>query len=212
MARTVTPRERRTIVIGLRLAVPALAALLWIRGIRPYREALADARTEVATQRDLLARELALLEDAERYPAAYRTADSALLRTAPRLFDEPDDVLATARLTSYVAGQALGSRVLLQEAESRPSQRSRDGIRRLQIEIRAESDTEGMLRFLNSLERGKKLIVVDRIALTREERSQMKGKPPVAVLVLTATVSGFALADSGAVLDGGSAAMARGPE
>jgi hypothetical protein len=198
MMRTVTPRERRTVVIGLLLVAPAL---LWIYGVRPSREALADTRAEVATQRDLLARELALLEDADRYPAAYRTADSALLRAAPRLFDEADDVLATARLTSYVAGQALGSRVLLQE-------RSRDGIRRLQIEIRAESDTEGMLRFLNSLERGSKLIVVDRIALTREERSQMKGKPPVGVLMLTATVSGFALADSAA----GVSAMARGPD
>ena len=209
MTRTVSPRERRSIVIGLLVVLPALA---WIYGIRPYREALADARDEVSTQRDLLARELALLEDAERYPAAYRTADSALLRAAPRLFDEADDVLATARLTSYVAGQALGNRVLLQEAEAQPTQRSSDGIRRLQVEIRAEGDTEGMLRFLNSLERGAKLIVVDRIALTREERSQMKGKPPVGVLVLTATVSGFALADSGATPYAGVTAMARGPE
>ena len=209
MTRTVSPRERRTIMIGLLMVLPALA---WIYGIRPYREALADARDEVSTQRDLLARELALLEDAERYPAAYRTADSALHRTAPRLFDETDDVLATARLTSYVAGQALGNRVLLQEAEAQPTQRSSDGIRRLQVEIRAEGDTEGMLRFLNSLERGAKLIVVDRIALTREERSQMKGKPPVGVLVLTATVSGFALADSGAAPHGELTAMARGPE
>jgi hypothetical protein len=206
--RQLAPRERRTIAIGLIAVIPSL---LWIFGIRPYREALAEARADVTTQRDLLARELALLEDAERYPTAYRSADSALLRTAPRLFDESDDVLATARLTSYVAGQALGSRVLLQEAESRPSQRSRDGIRRLQVEIRAESDTEGILRFLNALERGSKLIVVDRIALNREERSQMKGKPPVAVLVLNATVSGFALVDSGAVREAGTSAMARGP-
>jgi hypothetical protein len=209
MTRTLSARERRTIAIGLLMVLPALA---WIYGIRPYREALADARDEVSIQRDLLARELALLEDAERYPSAYRTADSALLRAAPRLFDEADDVLATARLASYVAGQALGNRVLLQEAEAQPTQRSSDGIRRLQVEIRAEGDTEGMLRFLNSLERGAKLIVVDRIALTREERSQMKGKPPVGVLVLTATVSGFALADSGAALHGGLTAMARGLE
>ena len=207
--RNLTPSERRTITIGLIAVVPSL---LWIFGVRPYREALAEARDEVATQRDLLARELALLEDAERYPAAYRSADSALLRVAPRLFDESDDVLATARLTSYVAGQALTSRVLLQEAEARPTQHSRDGVRRLQIEISAESDTEGMLRFLNALERGSKLIVVDKIALNREERTQMKGKPPVAVLSLTATVSGFALADSGLVRSRGVTAMERGPQ
>jgi hypothetical protein len=208
MSRRISPRERRTILIGMTLVLPAL---LWIYGVRPYREALAESRAEVAMQRDLLARELALLQDAERYPAAYRTADSALLRAAPRLFDESDDVLATARLTSYVAGQALGSRVLLQEAESRPAQRSRDGIRRLQVEIRAESDTEGMLRFLNSLERGAKLVVVDEISLEREERSLARGRPPVGILVLRATLSGFALVDSTG-LRGGSAALARGPQ
>ena len=209
MTRNLAPRERRTIIVGLLVVVPAL---LWIYGIRPYREALVDGRAEVATQRELLARELALLEDAERYPAAYRTADSALLRAAPRLFDETDDVLATARLTSYVAGQALGSRVLLQEAEAQSTQRSREGIRRLQVEIRAESDTEGILRFLNALERGAKLIVVDRIALVREERTQMKGKPPVAVLVLTATMSGFALGDATAAQGPDATALTRGPQ
>ena len=209
MSARISARERRTIVIGLVLVAPAL---LWIYAVRPYREALAEARAEVATQRDLLARELALLEDAERYPAAYRTADSALVRVAPRLFDESDDVLATARLTSYVAGQALGSRVLLQEAESQPAQRTRDGLRRLQVEIRAESDTEGMLRFLNSLERGAKLVVVDEITLDREERSLARGRPPVGILVLRATVSGFALVDSTGLRAGASAALARGPE
>ena len=206
MMRTITPRERRTILFG------ALAIVLGFLGLYVfprYRIALQAARADVATQRDLLARELALLEDAERYPAAYRTADSALLRAAPRLFDESDDVLATARLASYVAGQALGSRVLLREAESQPTQRSREGVRRLQVDIVAESDTEGMLRFLNSLERGAKLIVVDRISLTREERSQARGKPPTAVLMLSATVSGFALADTAAMH---AAAASRGPQ
>src|SRR5688500_199281 len=209
MMRALAPRERRAVVVGLLIVLPAL---LWVYGIRPYRVSLADTRSEVAAQRDLLARELALLEDAERYPAAYRTADSALVRAAPRLFDETDDVLATARLTSYVAGQALGSRVLLQEAEAQSTQRTREGIRRLQIEIRAESDTEGVLRFLNSLERGPKLIVVERISLTREERSQMKGKPPLGVLVLTATVSGFALGDPVAPANRDTGPPARGPE
>ena len=109
-----TGRERRTIIVGLCIGLPALA----YSASRPYRAALAEGRAELAMQRELLARELALLEDLERYPAAYRTADSALSKVAPRLFEETDDVLATARLSSYVAGQALSSHVLLQEAES----------------------------------------------------------------------------------------------
>ena len=209
MMRTISPRERRTILLG---ALAIVAGFLGLYALPRYRLALEEARADVVIQRDLLARELALLEDAERYPAAYRTADSALLRAAPRLFDESDDVLATARLASYVAGQALGTRVLLREAESRPTQRSRDGVRRLQVDILAESDTEGMLRFLNSLERGSKLVVVDRITLTREERTVAKGKPPTAVLLLSATVSGFALADTASMQAVAVATVSRGPQ
>ena len=187
-----TGRDRRAILLGLCVIVPALL----IVASRPYRSALADTREQLATQRDLLARELALLEDLERYPGAYRTADSALARIAPRLFDETDDVLATARLTSYVAGQALTSHILFQEAESRPARRTADGIRSLQIEIRAEGDTEGMLRFLQALERGPKLVTVEQLAITRAERVQEKGRPPITVLSLTARINGFALPDS----------------
>lgn len=187
-----TGRERRTIILGLWVVIPALVFM----AARPFHAALGEARAELGTQRDLLARELALLQDLERYPAAFRTADSALQRVAPRLFEESDDVLATSRLTSYIAGQALTSHVLFQEAESRPTQRTRDGVRILQIEIRAEGDTEGMLRFLQSLERGPRLVTVQQVAITRAERVQEKGRAPITVLSLVATVNGFALPDS----------------
>jgi hypothetical protein len=203
-----TERERRLVVIGL----IAVAIYVAVSIYRPYRAALVDAREQLATQRDLLGRELALLDEVNDYPTAYRAADSALRRIAPRLFDEDDDVLAGARLTSYVAGHALASRVLLQEAESQTAQRSRDGVRKLQVEIRAESDTEGILRFLDALERGPKLVVVERIALTRGERSLQRGKPPTSVVELTATISGFALADSGTMRDPRITALAGGSE
>ena len=190
--RRLTARERRTIILGLCIAIPGLV----YGASRPYRTALAEGRAELATQRDLLARELALLEDLERYPAAYRTADSALAKLAPRLFEETDDVLATARLTSYVAGQALSGHVLLQEAESGPTQRTKDGIRILEADIRAEGDTEGILRFLQLLERGPKLVTVKKLALSRSERSLAKGRPVIGILTLTATVNGYAMSES----------------
>ena len=187
-----TGRDRRAIVLGLWVVIPSL---LFVAS-RPYRTALAEGREQLATQRDLLARELALLADLERYPAAYRTADSALARLAPRLFEEADDVLATARLTSYVAGQALASRVLLLEAESAPTQRTKDGIRVLEADIRAEGDTEGVLRFLQALERGPRLVTVRKLALSRSERSLAKGRPAIGIITLTATVNGFAMSES----------------
>src|SRR5688500_18621707 len=102
MARKPTARARRTILIGLCVAIPGLI----FGASRPYRVALAETRSQLALERGLLADELALLADLERYPAAYRAADSAIARVAPRLFDETDDVLATSRLTSYIAGHA----------------------------------------------------------------------------------------------------------
>ena len=192
MARMLTGRDRRAIMLGLWVLVPAL---LFVAS-RPYRAALADTREQLATQRDLLSRELALLADLERYPSAYRTADSALRSATPRLFEEKDDVLATARLASYLAGQALASRLLFQEADPRPAQRSRDGLRTLEVDIRAEGDTEGVLRFLQSLERGPKLITIQQLRITRGERVQEKGSAPVTVLSITATVNGFALPEA----------------
>ena len=189
--RTPSGRDRRAIILGLCVVIPAL---LFVAS-RPYRAALTDGREQLATQRDLLARELALLEDLERYPAAYRTADSALARLAPRLFEETDDVLATARLASYVASQALASHVLLQEAESGPTQRTKDGIRILEAAIRAEGDTEGILRFLQALERGPKLVTVQKLAISRSERSLAKGRPIIGILSLTATVHGYAMSE-----------------
>ena len=187
-----TGRDRRAIILGLWVVVPSL---LFVAS-RPYRTALAEGRQQLVTQRDLLARELALLEDLERYPVAYRSADSALSRLAPRLFDETDDVLATARLTSYVAGQALSSHVLLQEAESGAARRTKEGIRILEAEIRAEGDTEGILRFLQSLERGPKLVTVKALTISRSERSLAKGRPVIGVLTLTATLNGFAMSEA----------------
>jgi type II secretory pathway component PulM len=205
MPKALTARDRRALIVGLCVLLPAVA---W----RPYQAALTDTREKLVTQRDLLARELALLEDLERYPASYRSADSALKRIAPRLFDEPDDVLATARMTSYVAGQALTSRVLLQEAEPRPARRTKDGIRALQVEIRAEGDTEGLLRFLQALERGNRMVTVEELSITRTERAVERGRPAVAVLSFTATLNGYALPDSIAARGAAMTALAPEPD
>jgi hypothetical protein len=188
-------RDRRAIILGGVIVVP----LLFAGVIRPYRTALAEAREELASERSLLADEQALLAASERYPLAYRAADSALLRTTPRLFSEADDILATSQLASYIASNALSSHALLQEAVPQPTRRLPEGIRMLEVEIRAESDLEGLLRFLDALERGPKMVVVDNVSISREERTQDRGRPPMPVLILNATIRGFALVETPSV-------------
>jgi hypothetical protein len=68
------------------------------------------------------------------------------------------------------------------------------GLRALQVEIRAESDLEGVLTFLQALERGERLVRVERLSITRPESDVEEEEGAAEALRLTATVRGFALA------------------
>jgi hypothetical protein len=119
--------------------------------------------------------------------------DSAMRAARPRLFEGKDDVMASAELASYLGEVARRTRVWMQDAATRPAVAGPDGTRTLRVEIRAESDLLGALLFLQALERGDKLVRVERLDLVR---SQRLGKSDVEVIAITATVAGFAAGDS----------------
>ena len=196
----ISARDRRALVLGAALAVPVL---IIVGVVRPYRAALAEARADLVAERSLLADEQALLAASERYPLAYRSADSALLRTTPRLFTDPDDVLATAQLESYIATHALTSRALVQNSEQEPARLLAEGIRMLEISVQLESDLEGLMRFLDALERGAKLVLVDDVVITRGEQSQGRGRDPMPVLRMQATIRGFAMVETPSIASRG---------
>jgi hypothetical protein len=66
-------------------------------------------------------------------------------------------------------------------------------VRTLRVEIRAESDVQGTLLFLQGLERGDKLIRIDRLDISHTARSDDKDAE---VLSIAATISGFAVSDT----------------
>jgi len=183
-------RDRRAIMLG---AVVLLPALLFIWGVRPYRAALADARDQLVTERATLARERAAIETARQNPQLQHVADSAMRAMRPRLFEGKDDVMASAELASYLGEVASDARVWLQDASTRPSLPATDGVRTLRVDIRGESDLLGTLMFLQALERGKKLVRVDRLDISRSARSEDED---VETLTIAATISGFAVSDS----------------
>lgn len=187
---TMAPRERRTIIIG---ALVLLPGLLFVYGFRPYQSALADARDQLATERQALAREKAAIATARRNPELQHVADSAMRAMQPRLFEGKDDVMASAELAAYIGDLARGSRVWLQDAGTRPSVAADDGVRTLRVEIRAESDLLGTLMFLQSLERGEKLVRVDRLDISKSARGDDKDAE---TLSIAATISGFAIGES----------------
>jgi type II secretory pathway component PulM len=71
LLRGLAPRDRRAILLGLAVMVVAASYVL---GVRPYREALAGVRDRVQAERELLTRELALLESASEIPEAIHRA------------------------------------------------------------------------------------------------------------------------------------------
>lgn len=188
--RTLSARERRTVLIGASIAG---AGLLYVWGARPYSAALTEAREALSVESAALARERAAVASARQNPRLAQLTDSAMRAARPRLFEGKDDVMASAELASYLGDVARRTRVWLQDAATRPAVAGPDGTRALRVEIRAESDLLGTLLFLQALEHGDKLVRIDRLDLVR---SQRLGNSDVEAIAITATISGFAAGDS----------------
>lgn len=184
------PRDRRALLLGAALLLPIL--LFGLVG-RPYLHALSTTRAELQTQRELLARERTLLEEARAYPARMDDAEAGLRLEVPRLFGGTDELTMTAALAEVVAEEARRSRVLVQGIESREAAPVDEGVLALQVELRALGDLEGVLTFLHALEQGEKLIRVERLAIERAARYERSAAPEEQVLALTASLRGFAL-------------------
>jgi hypothetical protein len=187
---TMSVRDRRAVMLGVVVLLPGL---LFIWAVRPYRDALTDTRDRLATEQAALARERAAIAAAQQNPRLQQVADSAMRAMRPRLFEGKDDVMASAELASYVGDVARKARVWLQTAGTRPATPVVDGVRTLRVEIRAESDLLGTLMFLQALERGDKLIRIDRLDISRSSRGDDKDAE---ALSIAATISGFAVNDS----------------
>lgn len=186
-------RDRRAVTLGVLVLLP-FALFIW--GVRPFRVALSDARDQLATERATLARERAAIATATQNPQMQHAADSVMRAMRPRLFEGKDDVMASSELSSYLGEVAGRSRVWLQDAGTRPPSPTVDGIRTLHVEIRAESDIAGALRFIQNLEHGEKLVRIDRIDVSRTRKADDKDSETLAIV---ATVSGFAVADAASV-------------
>jgi hypothetical protein len=206
---TMSPKDRRAIVLGLVVVFPAL---FFIYGVRPYRAALSETRDELEIARLALSREKAAVTTTRANPSAQKSADSALMMVAtrptapggqaltdsalmlvgPRLFEGRDDAIASAQLAAYLGSVARKSRVLMEDANTRPSTTSPDGIRNLRVEVRAESDIQGVATFIHNLETGNKLVRVDRLEISRVPG--LEDKNGFETLSIAATVTGFAFA------------------
>jgi hypothetical protein len=195
-----TPRDRRAVLLGLGILLPAAA---YVFGVKPYREALADVRDRVAAEQELLVRELALLESAPTLPGEIQKARSEAELHEGRLVQAVSGVLAEAELTEMLEESAFRSRVLLEEIRGGELGRGEEpppGLSVVRLHLRGESDLEGVLTFLDQLEKSRLFLRIRGLALEPEvarpesdgDESDRLPAMPTGVVGFQLIVDGFA--------------------
>jgi len=199
------PRDRRALLLGLVVAIPAVA---WVFGVRPYSRTLEDVQDRVAAERELLARELALVESGPELPDRVRAAEESAARAGSRMLGASSQLLAEAELTGFLEQAASQERVLLEEILSGELGRGEEpppGLTVVRLHLRGESDLEGILRFLDRIERSQILIRVRGLALepevarpdATEDDPVRRAAVPTGVVGFQLIVDGFAEPEAG---------------
>ncbi len=184
-------RDRRALTLG---ALVLLPSLFFIWGVKPFLATLSESRDFLSVERAALSRERAAVSAAQRNPGMQQLADSLMRAMSPRLFAGRDDVIATAELVSHLGAVAEEHNVWLQNATTRPAEVGEAGVRTLHVALRAESDLEGLLRFLQALEHGDKLLRVDRLDISIAAGSFVAdGVEPVSI---SASIMGYAIPEA----------------
>jgi hypothetical protein len=174
---SMAPRDRRAILLGLAILVPSF---VWVLGVRPYRAALANVRESVEVERDRLRRELDLLASSTALPSAMEEVVQEAARVQAQLVGGGSVILAEAALTDFLEAEALQCRVLLEEIRSGGLERGEEppaDLELIRLHLRGESDLEGVLNFLDRMERSQLLLRVRGLALEPEmARAESNGR------------------------------------
>lgn len=180
------PRDRRALALGALVLLPVLVYALVGR---PYARALVEARAELAAERDLLTRELALLSLADTLPALGRMATVRVERINARLFEDAGDLSALA-FERYLLDLAEESRVRVEQSHATVDETAPGELASIEATLRGVSDLEGVLDLLYTLENGTKLVRVERIALEPISTGASGSEKHIAVWI---TATGFGL-------------------
>ncbi len=162
---SLSPRDRRAIVIGAIVLAPVL---VWSGAVRPYRGALEDLQDRLAAERALLEREHGVVREAPELPARIKAAQRELTRLEQRLVRADNPALAEAEISARLERLARTNRVLLQEVRSitgSPLASASDGIMPVYLNVSGESDFEGVLDFFHGMEQDQLLMKINDISV-----------------------------------------------
>jgi hypothetical protein len=196
--RTLSQRDRRAVLIGLAVLLPAV---LHVTAVRPYRASLADVRDRAAAERALLQREEALAAQAETLPSGLTVVQDRADRASRRLVRAANVPLAEAEVTGFLEELAQLSRVLLQDMRGieprRGEQPTVAGLRPIRLSVRGESDFEGVLTFLQRLESSPLLLRVAELSIEPQYEGSARGgdRRATGVVTFAVIVEAFSPAD-----------------
>lgn len=192
---TLRPRDRRALLLGC-LALVAYATFLGIRG---YASSLGQAREQLATERELLARELGMLQGADVAEERLQLAAARFATRSEAMFAAADSLAAVSELSAYLQDVARESRVHVEHVESRSSSAETSGLVTLIVALRGRSDLRGIVDFMNAVRESENLIRVEQLSISRLPGSGTRDPdaaspaPDVQVLEFSALMSGYAL-------------------
>lgn len=158
-------RDRRALLMGAIVTVPVL---LWVGAVRPYRSALSEVRERITAERSLLAREQALIANADEMPDLLRAAAAGTERALRRLVDAQGAAAAEAEVTDYLEASASKSRVLLEEIRAVAPGRHEsipEGLQPIRLAVSGESDLNGVAGLLRRIEEGTMLLQVSELTI-----------------------------------------------
>jgi hypothetical protein len=180
-------RDRRALRLGVMLAAPAL---VYVLAAKPYYASVQAAKASLATQRDLLDRERALVAGAPLLPKQTTIVRAAAAQARERLYTDADPITATAALGRDITQAFEDAGIALQHTEAREPVKRPEGLRELTIDLRAEGDFEGILYMLSLLEGDDRLLRVSRVGIERRV-GQAGDQNATEVLGIVATVHGY---------------------
>lgn len=188
--RTLSARERRTLLAG---AVLTVASLGYSRVARPVAAHLLTVRESLVRERDLDARERRLLAAAAAQPGRLTRASETLERSRDRFFSGPDTLTATAALSRYVRELARDAGTALESADPEPAAAEVGLLTAIRIRFRASGDLQGLLELVDGLRRGTKQIRIVALGIAPAQSLPAWESPEREALVLAADVEAWAL-------------------
>lgn len=172
MAR-ISPRERRTILLGASIALGAWLALKGVPAAARHVAGLRERSTAASLSLEQARR---IIETAPAARESLTVRARELVSLAPRLLAGGTSAEASAELAALVGGIAAVRRVRIIQQDARPDS-SASVFTRVTLRLSAEGDVAGIAGMVADLEEGVKLLRVRSIAISAPEPASPATQP-----------------------------------